>query len=350
MEEKMETLNVGVIGCGSIGVYHIENYQKTGKAEVVAVCDVDENALDRAKAKYGVGKGYKAYEDLLDRKDVDAVSVCLPNYLHAPVTVAAFKAGKHVLCEKPMAMRADESMQMIEARDAVGKRLMLGLTQRFRTDAQLLRKHIQAGELGEIYYAKCGYLRRSGIPGMGGWFTTRSQAGAGPIYDIGVHALDLTLWLMDNFKPVSVLSASYAKFGPSGKGAGGWGTAVPGGPFDVEDLSAALIRMENGAAVFLEVSWAGHVGAGAFYSTLLGDQAGADLGSMTIFTEEEGNFVDKKLQFPQGDTYLTELTHFVDCILEDKEPITKTHEMIGVQKALDGILTSAEKGEEVKIR
>ena len=345
----MDKVGIGVIGCGAIGRIHMERFQKVPNAQVVAVADVDQAALDRAKAEYGVSKAYQDYGDLLARKDVDAVSVCLPNFLHCPVTVDAFEAGKHVLCEKPTATHTDEAIRMIEAGEKAGRKLMIGLCQRFNGSSQVLKAHIESGELGEIYYAKCGYLRRSGIPGMGGWFTTQAQSGAGPIYDIGVHALDLTLWLMDNFDPESVLAMSYAKFGPSGKGSGGWATPVPGGPFDVEDLAAGLIRMKNGAAVFLEVSWAAHVGAGSFHSTLLGDKAGADFGSMTIFAEEHGNFVDKKLHAPQRDNYLDEMKHFVGCITEDKPPLTTKTQIIGVQKALDGILDSAKAGEAVNL-
>jgi predicted dehydrogenase len=345
----MDKVGIGVIGCGSIGRVHIDRFQKVSNAQVVAVCDTDEAALDRGKAEYGVSKAYKDYRDLLDRKDVDAVSVCLPNFLHCPVTVDAFGAGKHVLCEKPAATRAEEAIRMVEAGEKAGKKLMIGLCQRFSGNTQVLKAHIESGELGEIYYAKCGYLRRSGIPGMGGWFTTQAQAGAGPIYDIGVHALDLTLWLMDNFESESVLAVGYAKFGPSGKGAGGWGTPVPGGPFDVEDLAAGLIRMKNGTAVFLEVSWAAHVEAGSFYSTLLGDKAGVDFGSMTIFSEEQGQFVDKKLHAPEQDNYLEEMKHFVGCITEDEETLTTKDQIIGVQKTLDGILDSAKAGEAVTI-
>ena len=153
------------------------------------------------------------------------------------------------------------------------------------------------------------------------------------------------MWLMDNFKPASVMAASYAKFGPLGKGGGDWGTAVPGGPYDVEDLATALIRMQDGTSVTFEVSWAAHVGAGQFYSTLVGDKAGADLSSMTIFTEEQGHFVDKKLQAGKNDPYWAEAKHFIECIVEDKAPITTPEQMIGLQKALDGILESAETGQ-----
>jgi len=345
----MDKIKVGVIGCGSIGVYHIASYHKSGKAEVTAICDINSDVLEKVKSEYRVKKAFTDYRKLLDVGDLDAVSICLPNRLHYPVTVEAFDAGKHVLCEKPMAMNTDEALKMIEARDRAGKKLLIGLTQRFRNGSRVLKSHIDAGELGEIYFAKCGYLRRSGIPGMGSWFTTKSEAGAGPIFDIGVHALDLTLWFMDNFRPVSATASSYAKFGPKGKGMGGWGTPVPGGPFDVEDLAAAIVRMENGATVFLEVSWAGYVGKAEFYSTLLGDKGGADFASMRIYTEEQGNFVEKVLHFEDNDWYLAEVEHFIDCIVNDREPITTADQMIGVQKALDAILESAETGREVRI-
>ncbi|MGQ9513967.1 MAG: Gfo/Idh/MocA family protein [Thermoproteota archaeon] len=345
----MNKVNVGVIGCGSIGVYHIASYQKVPNVKVVALCDIDEAALNQAKSKFGVDQIYRDYRDLLSRKDVDAVSVCLPNRLHSIVSVAAFEAGKHVLCEKPPAINANEAKKMIDAAEKAGKKLLIGLTFRFQNRSRVLKEHIEAGELGEIYYAKCGCLRRSGIPGMGSWFTTKSEAGAGPLYDIGVHALDLTLWLMDNFKPKSVLGSTYMKFGHLGKGKGDWGKPVKGGPFDVEDLAAAFIKMQNGATVFLEVSWAAHIGEEKFYSTLLGDKAGADFESMMIFSEEKGKPVNKKLLYRENDGYLSEVEHFINCIVKDEKPVTEPEQILCVQKILDAAMKSAETDREVRI-
>jgi predicted dehydrogenase len=345
----MGKVRVGVIGCGSIGVYHIASYKKVPNAEVVALCDIDEVALNEAKSKFGVGQIYKDYRDLLSRGEVDAVSVCLPNRLHSIVSVAAFEAGKHVLCEKPTAINAKEAQKMIDASKKADKKLLIGLTFRFQNRSRVLKEHIEAGELGDIYYSKCGCLRRSGIPGMGSWFTTKSEAGAGPLYDIGVHALDLTLWLMNNFKPKSVLGSMYTKFGHLGKGKGDWGKPVEGGPFNVEDLAAAFIKMQDGSTVFLEVSWAAHIGEEKFYSTLLGDKAGADFESMMIFSEEKGNLVNKKLLYRENDGYLAEVEHFIDCIVKDKEPLTKGEQILGVQKILDAAMKSAETGQEVRI-
>jgi len=345
----MEKVKVGVIGCGSIGIYHISSYKKVPNVEVVALCDINEVTLNQAKTRFGVDHVYKDYHDLLSRKDLDAVSVCLPNRLHSIVSIAAFEAGKHVLCEKPTAINANEAQKMIDASKKADKKLLIGLTFRFQNRSRVLKKHIEAGELGDVYYAKCGCLRRSGIPGMGSWFTTKSEAGAGPLYDIGVHALDLTLWLMDNFKPKSVLGSTYMKFGHLGKGKGDWGKPVEGGPFDVEDLAAAFIKMQNGTTVFLEVSWAAHIGEEKFYSILLGDKAGADFESMMIFSEEKEHLINKKLLYRDNDAYLTEVEHFINCIVKDEKPVTEADQILCVQKILDAALKSAEIDREVRV-
>lgn len=344
----MDTLRVGIIGTGSIGMVHLDTYSKLPGYKVAAVCDIRETALDAAKAKSGA-VGYSDYEKLVAQADLDVVAVCLPNYLHAPATIAALNAGKHVFVEKPMAYDVKAAKDMIAARDKAGKMVQIGVCQRFRGDAQVLKAHIERGELGRIYFAKCGYLRRSGIPGMGSWFTTRSQSGGGPILDLGVHALDLTMYLMDNFRPTGVMACKYAEFGPKGLGAGGWGTAVANGPFDVEDLAAALIKFENGATVFIEVSWAAHVGSGSFYSMLMGDKAGANLDPATIYTDEFGSPVDKKLSVPSVDAYAAEHIHFRECILNGRQPMPSVEQGLAVQAVLDGIAESADKGVSVPI-
>jgi len=185
---------------------------------------------------------------------------------------------------------------------------------------------------------------------MGGWFTTKSQSGYGPIVDLGVHALDLTMWLMDNFKPVSVSASSYAEFGPRGLGGGDWGTPVPGGPFDVEDLAAALIRFEDGATVFLEVSWAAHVGAGQFYSTLMGDKGGLDLAPPTLYTDELGTPVDKRLTVPEVDAYQAEHKHLHAAITDGFDPMPAAEQGLAVQAVLDAMGASAEQGTSVPVK
>jgi len=317
----LREVGVGVIGCGGIGLHHLKRLLEIDSARVVAGCDVNPSALERFGSEAGLPKSglHEDYGQLLKQDDVDAVVVCLPNRLHSTVTVEAFEAGKHVYCEKPMAVNLSEA----------------------RGDAQALKRHVDEGELGEIYYANCGWLRRSGIPGWGSWFTRRGDAGAGPIYDIGVHVLDLTLWLMSNFEPAAVFASSYAKFGPEKRGLSSWGTPELGGHFDVEDLATALLKMRDGASVSFEVSWASHIEKPRRRLKLMGEKAGLDLESMTIYSTECGGHVDKKVHFEEVDPYLVAMSHFVDCILEDEEPLTRPEEMLGLQRALDMILKSS---------
>ncbi len=342
----MRDVGVGVIGCGGIGLHHLKRLLEIESAMVVAGCDVNPSALERFGSEAGLPKSglHEDYGQLLKQDDVDAVVVCLPNRLHSTVTVEAFEAGKHVYCEKPMAVNLSEATRMVDAAERSGGKLLIGLQSRFRGDAQALKRHVDEGELGEIYYANCGWLRRSGIPGWGSWFTRREDAGAGPIYDIGVHVLDLTLWLMSNFEPAAAFASSYTKFGPAKKGLSSWGTPEPGGHFDVEDLAAALLKMRNGASVSFEVSWASHIEKPRRCLKLMGEKAGLDLESMTIYSTEYGVHVDKKVHFEEVDPYLVAMSHFVGCILEDEESLTRPEEMLGLQRALDMILKSSMEG------
>lgn len=339
----MNEVGIGVIGCGSIAYYHLKRLLELDTARVVTACDINPQAL----ARFGLESGlqdddlYKNYKRLLKRNDVEAIILCLPNRLHSKVTVDAFNAGKHVYCEKPMATNLSEARKMIEASKKNGKKLMIGLQNRFRGASQALKRHVDNGELGFIYLAKCGWLRRSGIPGWGSWFTRRKDAGAGPILDIGVHVLDLNLWLMSNFEPASAYASSYAKFGPDKKGLGEWGVHELDGVFDVEDLAVAFLKMKNGATIIFEVSWASHISKSALFLKLIGDKAGLDYESATIYTTVNGVNMDKNIHYEERDPYLAAMKHFIDCIVKDEEPITRFDEMLGLQKTLDMILKSS---------
>jgi predicted dehydrogenase len=337
-------VGVGVIGCGSIGLWHLKRLKEMDRANVVAGCDVNPTALERFGAASGLPESclYRDYGKLLEQDNVDAVVLGIPNKLHSIVAVDAFEAGKHVFCEKPMAVNLPEARRMVGAAERSGLKLQIGLQSRFKGDSQVIKRHVEGGELGEVYYARCGYLRRSGIPGWGSWFTRRNEAGAGPIFDIGVHVLDLTLWLMSNFRPATAYASSYSKFGPEKKGLGVWGTQESDGYFDVEDFATALLRMEDGASVSFEVSWASHIPKSGQYLTLMGERGGLDLETGTIYTTEDGGHIDKKLHFEDVDPYLAEMNHFIDCVLEDREPLTRPDEMLGLQKALDMILKSSQ--------
>lgn len=288
---------------------------------------------------------------------LDAISVCVPNHLHAEVSIAALDAGLHVLCEKPMALNAGEAEKMVAAAKRSGKFLMMGFNNRFRSDSMAMKKLIGDGMYGDIYFARAGWLRRAGIPGRGSWFTTKAKSGGGALIDIGVHALDLSTWLMGTPEPVSVMGVTYAKFGvdPS-RGAGDWGEKVAGGIFDVDDLASAMIRFGNGATLLLEASWASHVERDEMFVELMGTEAGSTTSGTpprtTIYTERAGITQDITLlpePQPAGSAHYYEVEQFVRCVQQNRPPTSTGEDGLRIMRILDGIYASAKSGASVKI-
>lgn len=335
-------IKVGIIGCG-IGRCHANGYKLCKDVEIKAVCDIDRERAKHFAADYNIKNIYYDYKEMLQDDELDAISVCVPNDLHAPMTIDAFEAGKHVICEKPISTCAENAKKMVEAGKKAGKILQIGFNNRFRGDTQLLKKCIENGDLGEIYYAKTGWLRRKGIPGLGGWFTTKARSGGGPLIDLGVHVLDLTLWLMGNPKPVYVVGSSYAKFGPDC-------AAAQGMTYDVEDLATGMIKLDNGATIFVEASWESFVDREVSYSKLMGTKGGAELEPLRIYTEVNGNFADMQLQHPNVSGHDMEIVHFVECIREGKTPIATGEHGLHIQQILDAIYESTKIGKGVEIK
>ncbi len=361
----MAKVRAAVIGLG-IGKYHIEGYQMHGDAEVVAIADLREDLLNEVAEQYGIPRATTNYKDILKMDDVDCVSVCVPNKFHAPITIDCLKAGKHVLCEKPLARNAREGARMVKAAEEAGKILMVQFNNRFRPESQLLKRYIDGGELGDIYFARCGWIRRNGIPGWGSWFTTKEIAGGGPLIDLAVHMLDLTLWFMGNPEPTVVLASTYSVFGPKMECLGPWGTPDPNGVFDVEDMAVALIKFDNGATIALEASWASRIKREWVYSTLMGTKAGASLervfgvdgiddtaiDTLEIYTQRYGEPADEVIKFvpdPAMGRHRS-VVHFVDCIIEGKQPISPGTDGLRIMKILDAAYKSAETGKAVTIR
>ena len=323
-----------------IGSLHLEGYEKHPDAEIVAIADASEERGKSTAERFKVPQVYTDYAEMLAEAKLDAVSICTPNFLHAPQAIAAFEAGLHVICEKPIATSAAEGQKMVDAGKKAGKIFMMGFNNRFRGDTQVLKRFIDNGDLGNIYYAKTGWLRRRGIPGFGGWFTTKSQSGGGPLIDLGVHVLDLALYLMGNPKPVSAYGSAYAEFGPK----------MPDGEkYDVEDLATGLVKFENGATVLVEASWASNIANETSYTTLMGDKGGADLSPLRIYTELNGEQADITPQHPNINGHQAEVLHFVDCIRDGKQPIATGEHGLDVIKILDAIYESATTGDIVKI-
>ncbi len=347
------TLNVAVIGAGAIGVDHIASFQQHPAATVVALADVSPERGREAAEKYKIPDLVTDYKVLLARDDIDAISIALPNYLHAPVALAALKAGKHVMIDKPIATNARDAAKVVAEAKKRRRLVMVGQNNRFTADVQTAKQLIEQGVLGDVYHAKTAWTRRSGIPRTGSWFTQKKFAGGGCTYDIGVHALDRCLYLLGEFDAVAVSGQTYAQFGPRGLGDGTWGKSEvdPKRPFDVDDMSVALIRMKSGRTVLLEASWAAHQALQDLNATqLFGTEAGLSLPPLQLFRKTEHGYSVEAVKATASLVNANRMIHFVDCILGKAEPFVKPAESVAVQKILDAIYLSAKSGREVRLR
>ena len=251
INRRKTQFNVAVIGAGGIGQDHLASFRLHPAARVVAIAEVSPVRGRDAAAKFNIPEVVTDYRKLLGRADIDIVSVALPNYLHAKVTLDALRASKHVMLEKPMATNARDAARLVAEARKRGVLLMVGQNLRFNIETQTARQVVEQGSLGDIYHAKTSWSRRSGIPRIGSWFTQKRFAGGGSTYDIGVHALDRCLYIMGEFEAAAVSGQTYCKFGPRGLGNGNWGRSEidPKARFDVDDMSVALIKLKSGRTV-----------------------------------------------------------------------------------------------------
>jgi predicted dehydrogenase len=358
----MDKLRVGVIGMG-IGRYHIEGFQNHPNAEVVAIADLDDARRAEAVSKYGVARAYADGEDMLKVEELDVVSVAVPNKFHKALTIAALEQGCHVLTEKPMAMNAAESVEMLEAAKAAGRRLMINFSYRFSTQSMALKSQVDGGILGDVYFARTVWHRRRGIPGLArfqnmprekarqrSWFSQKALSGGGPLIDLGVHRLDLALWLMGYPQPVWVMGSAYNPIGTEI-------AADYGMSYDVEDLAAGFIKFDNGASMVIEASWAANIQEKELMETrLLGTKAGlvqrnVDEGyefEAEIYLENNGAQFDMKLN-PPRERAPSAMYHFIDSIVNDEPHIATGEEGLIVMQILDAIYQSADEGRPVEI-
>ena len=255
----MKKIKIGIIGCGGIANgKHLPALSKLNDVEMVAFCDLIPEKAEAAAKHYGTpdAKVYTDYKELLADPEIEVVHVLTPNRAHSFITVDALHAGKHVMCEKPMAINSAEAKKMLDAANETGKLLTIGYQSRYRADSQYLKAEAEDGTFGEIYYAKATAIRRRAVPTWG-VFLNEYEQGGGPLIDIGTHALDLTLWIMNNYKPKYCVGTTYHKLNGLGKDEQGnaWGNWDPE-KFTVEDAAFGFVVMENGATINLESSWA----------------------------------------------------------------------------------------------
>lgn len=353
-------LKVGVIGCGGIANgKHLPALSKNNQVEIVAFCDIVEERAAQAKKQYGIEQAsvYTDYHALLQDSSIDVIHVCTPNDSHAPISIAALDAGKHVMCEKPMAKTTEEAKAMIEAAERSGKKLSIGYQNRFRSDSQYLKTVCEAGDLGEIYYAKAHAIRRRAVP-VWGVFLDEEKQGGGPLIDIGTHALDLTLWMMDNYEPASVTGSVFHKLSSKENAANAWGSWDPA-KFTVEDSAVGFIKMKNGATISLESSWAlNSLDIDEAKCTLCGTEGGADMkDGLRINGEENSRLYVKKIELNAGGVAFydggqmsesdLECATWINSIIEDKELVVKPQQALVVTQILEAIYESARTGQTI---
>jgi predicted dehydrogenase len=324
-------LRVGVVGLGWAGQQHLAAYHAHPGTEIVALAGLEDGPREKLARRYGIAHAVADWKDLFDGPPLDAVSVCVPTFLHAPIAVAALKQGCHVLSEKPIALNGRDADKMVRAARRAGRVLDVAFNHRQRGDIQRLKGLIDQGRLGRTYYAKAWWLRRTGIPTVGSWFTRSELAGGGPLVDIGVHVLDWALFLLGSPKVVAVSASTYDLLATNGFGAGsssGYSgkTGAAGGEapkFDVEDLASVFMRLEDGGTLLVEASWAAHRRDGdEFGVTLYGTEGGAELivddyaprGELQLFTDKGGEAVARKVPVKPGRAHKAVVEQFVDKV------------------------------------
>jgi predicted dehydrogenase len=347
-------LKVGVIGLGSISDLHIKPYANNPEAKLVAFCDMNKNRLEAAGQLYGVSNLYTSYQELLADKDVDAVSICTWNATHAEIAIAALKVGKHVLVEKPLSTTVDESKQVELAVMESGKVLQVGFVRRYAKNTRLVKLFLDNGDFGELYYAKASCIRRLGNPG--GWFSDKERSGGGPLMDLGVHMIDICWYLMGKPKPVSVSGHTYSKLGNRSNiqnlsfyKASDYDASLN----SVEDLATALIRFENGASIYVDVSFTMHAIQDEVYVKLYGDKGGLELEPKLAMTTEKHDTIINitpqvdHLNFQFEEAFQSEIDHFVASCLGKTTTLSPLEDGLEVMKMLCGAYESASLGKEV---
>lgn len=345
-----QPLKIGIIGAGGIakGV-HLPNYQKLeGRVQIVAISDVVREKAESCAAEFSIPNVFTDYQEMLQKVELDAVSVCTPNKFHAPATIAALQAGCHVLCEKPPAMTVEEAEEMAETAREAGKILTYGFHYRHAPEVETLKRFIDGGELGHIYAARVEAVRRRGIPGWG-VFTNKELQGGGPLIDIGVHMLDTALYLMGYPEPETVFGVTYQEIGHR-KGVGLMGR-WDWENFSIEDMARAMIVFQNGASITLDTAFAANVEKPDVMNvSLMGNEGGANLFPLKIFQEKHETLVDiTPAHLPQRADHAREIARFVDSCQSGKTPISTPEQGVILQRIVNAIYQSAETRQAVRL-
>jgi len=343
----LKKFKVGIIGVGVIGREHIKAFSASKESEVIAIADINPKTLKTVSKEFGVDKAFLDYHDLLELADIDGIVVCTPPFAHAEITCDAAASGKHVLCEKPMAVNYEEAKRMVEACDKAGVNLgICSARYRFIPSVKLAKQYIDEGKIGRIYYYRATTLRRRGRPGIdilkeSKWFLDSSKAGGGALIDIGCYDIDVALYLLGDVHPVSISSMTFRGIEPPVK------TSTV---YDVEEHSSVLVRFKEGVVAMFETAWASNIGPHV-ETLIFGSAGGLKLDPFTYYTEEDGIGVSKMLHMERPrDIWSQLVADFITACLEDRDPKTSGKEGLRIMQIIDAAYRSAKLGREVDIQ
>ncbi len=333
----MDKVRIGIIGLGMISqLMHLPNLKKLKDVEIVAICDSEHKKAEYISKKYHIKHVYADYNDLLSRDDLDAVIIATPTHMHLEITIAAIQAGKHCLVEKPLARNAEEVQQILDVLDGHDLKLMVGLNQRFRPDAIVLKSFIAGGEIGDIFFIKSGWLQKQ--MAESGWRSSKVLSGGGVFLDLGLVLLDLSLWLLDYPKVTSVLAINFDK---SRSG--------------VEDFSTAILQLDTGQAITIESGWNFEVDKDLLYCNVYGKEGLARFNPLKFNKKIHGSLVNVTpeqigtMEDIYKRSYYNELNHFIGAIKGLYPLMASGHESLYRMQIVDAIYKSAELKEEIKL-
>ncbi len=349
-------MKIGIIGCGTIANNaHIPAYMKNKEAEIKYFCDIIPERAENAVQKYGCGKAVVDYREVLADDEITAVSVCTPNYCHSEIAIAAMKAGKHVLCEKPAARTYEEALQMQEAQHKYGTTLNIGVVNRYNDNVNRIKKMIDDGELGEIFHVYASFRAYRSIPGLGGAFTQKAVAGGGVLIDWGVHFLDIIMYCCGDPSAVTVSSETFTKLGSpieDYKYVSMWaGPPVKDGVCDVEESVTGIIRT-TGPTITLNGAWAQNIGQEEMYIDFMGTKGGIRLiygKEFTLYSTKGDSLTTTKFSAQSNNHFENEINAFVDCIKSGEKLPSHIDSNILVSEILDAIYKSAEAHKEIQL-
>lgn len=350
-------MKIAIIGCGTIAnSAHIPSYMNNPEAEIKYFCDIIPEKAQAAVEKYGCGTAVTDYREVLADPEIEAVSVCTPNYAHAKISIAAMRAGKDVLCEKPAARTYSEALEMLKVQRETGRILNIGVVNRFNDSVNLIKRYIDSGKLGDIFHVYVSFRAHRSIPGLGGAFTTKAIAGGGVLIDWGVHYLDIVMYCCGDPKPLTVTGEAFCKLGKDMKNyvyKNMWAenTKNLDGTYDVDDSVTGMIRTE-GPVITFNGAWAQNIGESETYIDFMGDKGGIRLqygSNFKVYLAENGALVEYEPEFKTRDHFQNEIDAFIRCVQKREKLPSHIETVIITAQIMQAIYDSAEQHAEVKL-